>query len=53
MKENAIHYVASQEPLGTVLHDVNSDKSITCSNVSAGHPKHEYTTGTSWPSIAE
>ena len=24
-----------------------------CPNVSAGHMKHEYTTGTSWPAIIQ
>jgi hypothetical protein len=42
----AIHYLASRKPLGYVLRKFSS-----CLEVSAGHEKHEYTTGTSWPLI--
>jgi len=40
--------LASSRPLGTILHGYSS-----CLEVSAGHNKHEYTTGTSWPMIME
>lgn len=42
MKKNFIHYVASSEPLGKVLSGRRSD---LCVEKSAGHIKHEYTTG--------
>ena len=42
MRENAVHYVASDKPLGTSL---SSNKKGVCEEKSAGHPKHEYTTG--------
>ena len=50
MKSNAIHYRASDKPLGSVLLG-GDDSEETCLSVSAGHQKHEYTTGTSWPQI--
>jgi hypothetical protein len=40
MKENTVHFVASSKPLGEVL-----SESGTCVEKSAGHTKHEYTTG--------
>jgi hypothetical protein len=48
MKENCIHYVASNEPLGTVLSGRRSD---VCIEKSAGHCKHEYTTGYAYDEI--
>lgn len=48
MKKRAVHYVGSDKPLGTIL-----SQDGTCPIVSAGHPKHEYTTGTSWPMIMQ
>jgi hypothetical protein len=43
MQENAVHFVASNEPLGTPLQrDRFND---VCPEKSAGHPRHEYTTG--------
>ena len=43
MRENCIHYVASDEPGGTPIE--RSHYNDVCPEVSAGHPKHEYTTG--------
>ena len=43
MLERAIHYVASSKPVGELLND--NYKIKVCKEVSAGHPKHEYTTG--------
>jgi len=43
MKENCIHYVASDSNLGFEKH-----RSEVCLHLSAGHDKHEYTTGTAW-----
>jgi len=51
MFKNAIHYEASEEPLGTII-NANADE-CTCPVVSAGHIKHEYTTGTSQKMIWE
>jgi hypothetical protein len=45
-EKKSIHYLASSKPLGFIL-----DESTSCLEVSAGHHKHEYTTGTSWPYI--
>ena len=42
MQANAVHYVASDKPLGTLLE--NKKKGV-CEERSAGHNKHEYTTG--------
>ena len=44
----AVHYVACEEELGTELKVRGKP---TCPYVSAGHPKHEYTTGSAWPLI--
>lgn len=43
MIENAVHFVASEKPLGTTLRD--DYKTQVCIEKSAGHQKHEYTTG--------
>lgn len=43
MFENAVHYVSSDEPVGT--HVSVEFMEETCPVLSAGHPKHEYTTG--------
>ena len=45
MFRNAVHYEASDKPLGKIL-SANAEKD-TCPIVSAGHARHEYTTGTS------
>jgi hypothetical protein len=50
MRENAVHYVRSSEPLGHP-HTRRRLVNETCPVVSAGHIKHEYTTGCSWPLI--
>lgn len=46
LKANAIHFIASDEPMGTSI-DCAYDFSQgpACQEVSAGHPKHEYTSG--------
>jgi hypothetical protein len=49
MFKNAVHYEASNEPVGTKL-EVQM-KATTCPVVSAGHPKHEYTTGYAFEEI--
>ena len=49
MFRNAVHYVASEKPLGTIL-GANA-KFDTCPSVSAGHSRHEYTTGVAMPEI--
>ena len=47
MEERAVHYVASSLPLGSQ----ESGSTTICQHVSAGHSKHEYTTGKAWPMI--
>ena len=44
MYRNAVHYEASDEPVGTRIQEGGFEEN-TCPVVSAGHPKHEYTTG--------
>lgn len=51
MKKNCVHYVASNEPLGTMLSKRRGGS--VCPEVSAGHPKHEYTTGYAYEKIVE
>ena len=48
MRENCIHYVASSEELGTTLKGRKSD---VCVEKSAGHTRHEYTTGYAYDEI--
>lgn len=43
MFANAIHYVSSDKPVGTQISVEFLEE--TCPVVSAGHHKHEYTTG--------
>ena len=43
MLENCVHFVASDQPVGTLLSKKKGSK--VCEEKSAGHPKHEYTTG--------
>jgi hypothetical protein len=50
MRENAIHYVKSLEKLGVPMTRKRLGNE-TCPVISAGHTKHEYTTGCSWPLI--
>ena len=49
MGERSVHYQASHEPLGTS--EAAFGGSAICPHVSAGHQKHEYTTGCAWPMI--
>ena len=48
MQANCVHYVASSKPLGEDLYD---SRGLVCPEVSAGHSKHEYTTGYAYPLI--
>ena len=55
-QNKVIHYVRSEDDLGT--ESMKYKKSLKASpfmkavhTVSAGHPKHEYTTGVSWPLV--
>jgi len=46
LKTNALHFVASDEPMGQAIdHAYDFSQGPTCHEVSAGHPKHEYTSG--------
>jgi hypothetical protein len=49
LKTRAVHYRASSLPLGEKL--CSDFPSALFPEVSAGHAKHEYTTGTAWPLI--
>lgn len=49
MWDNVVHFVASDEPVGKVLRD--DSKTRVCIEKSAGHPKHEYTTGYAYEEI--
>jgi hypothetical protein len=49
MFKNAVHYEASNKPVGTPID--TEMKSSTCPVVSAGHSKHEYTTGYAYDEI--
>ena len=48
MFEKAVHYEASDKLVGTVI---SNESNQTCPVVSAGHIRHEYTTGTSFDKI--
>ena len=48
MSENAVHYEASTDPIGTPQ---KAPANASCPVVSAGHNKHEYTTGYSQSTI--
>ena len=49
MFRNAVHYVASEEPAGTLLYaDAEQD---TCPIISAGETRHEYTIGAAYQHI--
>ena len=52
MDTRAIHYLASNELLGTPV-QCPANRTSCCSNVSAGHAVHHYTTGCAWPMIKE
>jgi len=45
---HAVNWVKSDEPLDTLVTKASSQG---CKEVSAGHPKHEYTSGTSVESV--
>jgi hypothetical protein len=46
LKAKAIHFVASDEPMGAPIdHAYDFSEKPACQEVSAGHPKHEYTSG--------
>jgi hypothetical protein len=46
LKGNALHFVASDEPMGVPINNrYNFFERPACQEVSAGHPKHEYTSG--------
>jgi hypothetical protein len=46
IKTNAIHFVASDEPMGDPIdYAYDFSQAPACQEVSAGHPKHEYTSG--------
>lgn len=46
LKANAIHFVASDEPMGSPIDSAyRFSHEPACEEVSAGHPKHEYTSG--------
>lgn len=49
MWENCIHYVASDQKVGEVLS--KSKRNNVCVEKSAGHVKHEYTTGYAYEEI--
>jgi hypothetical protein len=49
MWKNAVHFVASTKPVGEVLGD--NKKTDVCVIKSAGHNKHEYTTGYAFEEI--
>ena len=51
MEKHAVHYGASDQELNTPMPEETSVS--TCPVVSAGHTKHEYTTGCAWPKIKE
>ena len=48
IREHCVHYVASLKPLGEKEDSKDNGMMPT---YSAGHHKHEYTTGSSWPEI--
>ncbi|CAF1544740.1 unnamed protein product [Adineta steineri] len=46
LKTNAIHFVASDKPMGeSIDRAYDFSQGSICEEVSAGHPKHEYTSG--------
>lgn len=51
VQEKFLHYQASDFPLGTQIPQDMFKSSNSCQHISAGHHKHEYTTGISWPMI--
>ncbi|RUO96956.1 hypothetical protein BC936DRAFT_141211, partial [Jimgerdemannia flammicorona] len=47
--DNAINWIKSNKPLGA--HEPSAERYFGCPCVSAGHPKHEYTSGTAFASV--
>ena len=46
LRAKAIHFVASTEPMGSpIVQRYGFSQKPACEEVSAGHPKHEYTSG--------
>ena len=46
LRNNALHFVASEQPMGEPIDDrYMFAETPACPEVSAGHPKHEYTSG--------
>lgn len=52
LEDNAIHFIRSSEPLDTEI-PAENEEDEWIPTYSAGHPKHEYTTGTSWMAIQD
>ena len=52
MKKKAVNYKSSNFDLGVAIKDTGKVPS-SCPLVSAGHPKHAFSTGCSWPIVAE
>jgi len=50
MRANAVNYMKSNDPLPDQIIPDNRPISV-CPHISAGHPKHEYSTGSAWPLI--
>jgi hypothetical protein len=50
MRKNCVHYVASNDALGTSLERF---RDRVCPEKSAGHIRHEYTTGCAYPEIVK
>ena len=48
MRKRAVHYVASDKPVGEEIEKAGPD---CCQIVSAGHERHEYTTGCAYEKI--
>ena len=51
MWKNCVHFVASNEKAGEVVRDYPEFR--VCVEKSAGHPKHEYTTGYAYEEIVK
>ena len=53
IKNNCVHYTKAKRELGANLIKGGPAmvQRFVCPHVSAGHEKHEYTTGTAWPAI--
>ncbi|CDW90649.1 UNKNOWN [Stylonychia lemnae] len=51
MQENAVHFLASTQPLGEEISKFT--RSSVCQEKSAGHQKHEYTTGYAYEELVK